>query len=298
MRDDHNTLLSSRLKGAAKAPAAKEVDISSLRHKTEDDGSIPEYDSSPEKKHRLFHKKQPIEPAKPLEPADDFDATLEQEFEFQAVKKRRSSSIKNKLILCTQIILILSCVYVSFLIYGLTVTQYVYNDDGQVAPEVLSLSDLQTLNQYEAFSAYYLRARILYEKTLKLDYQLSIAPDSALVIAMDYTALLDEVAKLSVDISAADIDTGYTSIYSQLLNWVKTDIAVYLQNVSAAITNNDAEKANNAVISRDVMYSDFSRLTANAVALAQSTKGANDLSIYDWSPESYSAALAGGDGNG
>lgn len=298
MRDDQNTLLSSRLKSVETNIAPKEVDVSSLRHKEKaDDGNIPEYNSSSNSRHRLFYKKQPVIPVEPMESADDFDSTLEQEFEFQTVKKQRSSAIKNRLILCAQFLLILSCVYMSFLIYGLTVTRYVYNDNGQVAPEVLSLTDLKTLNQYESFSAYYLRARILYEKTLNLDYQLSIAPDSALVIAMDYTALLDEVAKLSVDISAADIDTGYSSIYSQLLNWVKTDIAVYLQNVSAAITNNDAEKANNAVISRDVMYNDFSRLTANAVALAQSTKGANDLSIYDWSPESYSAAL-GGDSNG
>lgn len=229
-----------------------------------------------------------------MEPAAVYDATLEQEAERQQVKSKRTSLLKSRLAFTLQICLIVLCVYVAFLIYGVSTTRYVYTEQGQITPETLTVSDMRSLAEYEAFSTYYLRARILYEEAMTLDYRLSIAPDSALVVAMDYTALLDDVAKLSVDISAAEYDTGYSSIYGQLLNWVKTDIAVYLQNMAGAITENDAEKANNALISRDVMYADFSKLTANAVALARSTKGADNLDIYDWSPEAFSESLAEG----
>jgi len=237
---------------------------------------------------------EPQTDAPVMESAAAYDDALEQEAERRQVKEKRGSLLRSRLTFGLQICLIALCVYVAFLIYGVSMTRYVYTEQGQIAPEVLSVSDMHFLAEYEAFSSYYLRARILYEEAMTLDYRLSIAPDSALVVAMDYTALLDDVAKLSVDISAAEYDTGYSSIYGQLLNWVKTDIAVYLQNMAGAITENSAEKANNALISRDVMYSDFSRLTANAVSLARSTKGADNLDIYDWSPESFSEGLTEG----
>ena len=237
---------------------------------------------------------EPQTDAPVMESAAAYDDALEQEAERRQVKEKRASLLRSRLTFGLQICLIALCVYVAFLIYGVSMTRYVYTEQGQIAPEVLTVSDMHSLAEYEAFSSYYLRARILYEEAMTLDYRLSIAPDSALVVAMDYTALLDDVAKLSVDISAAEYDTGYSSIYGQLLNWVKTDIAVYLQNMAGAITENSAEKANNALISRDVMYSDFSRLTANAVSLARSTKGADNLDIYDWSPESFSEGLTEG----
>ena len=229
-----------------------------------------------------------------MEPAAVYDEALEQEAERQQISEKRGSALRSRLTFGLQICLIALCVYVAFLIYGVSMTRYVYTEQGQVAPEVLTVSDMRSLAEYEAFSAYFLRARILYEEAMTLDYRLSIAPDSALVVAMDYTALLDDVAKLSVDISAAEYETGYSSVYGQLLNWVKTDIAVYLQNMAGAITENNAEKANNALISRDVMYADFSRLTANAVSLARSTKGADNMDIYDWSPEAFSESLTEG----
>lgn len=230
----------------------------------------------------------------PMESAADYDEMLEHEAERQRAKEKRSSRLRSRVTFGLQICLIALCVYVAFLIYGVSSTRYVYTEQGQIVPEILTVSDMHSLAEYEAFSSYYLRARILYEEAMTLDYQLSIAPDSALVVAMDYTTLLDDVAKLSVDISAAEYDTGYSSIYGQLLNWVKTDIAVYLQNMAGAITENNAEKANNALISREVMYADFSQLTANAVSLARTTKGADNLDIYDWSPEEFSKGLSEG----
>ena len=52
-----------------------------------------------------------------------------------------------------------------------------------------------------------------------------------------------------------------------MVNWIKNDIAVYLQNISAAISENNTEKANNALQDKDRVYDDFSLITQNIVAL-------------------------------
>lgn len=225
--------------------------------------------------------------------AEDLDELLNAQSE-QAMAMRAKTAIhKNRALRVLQVFLIVLCVYVAFLVYGVIETNYIYNQEGLVEPEILSVADRAALAEYENLSGYYLRARILYERTLSLDYQLSIDPDASLSVAMAYNAMLDDVAKLTVDIDAAQFGTEYSSIKSQLLNWVKTDIAVYLQNISAAITNNDGEKANNAMVSRDVMYADFATLTSNMAALCKSTAGAKNGDIFNWSPESYVATLSG-----
>lgn len=225
--------------------------------------------------------------------AEDLDELLNAQSEQATVMRAKTTIHKNRALRVLQVFLIILCVYVAFLVYGVIETNYIYNQEGLVEPEILSVADRAALSEYENLSGYYLRARILYERTLSLDYELSLNPDASLSVAMDYNAMLDDVAKLTVDIDAAQFGTEYSSIKSQLLNWVKTDIAVYLQNISAAITNNDGEKANNAMVSRDVMYADFATLTSNMAVLCKSTAGAKNGDIFNWSPESYVATLSG-----
>lgn len=222
----------------------------------------------------------------------EFEDELERESLDKARSRERARRMKSWATKAVTLGVLVLCVYVAFLIYGVTQTYYVYDDAGKIQPEILSIDDKKNLEEYDLMSQYYLRARVLYEETLKLDYRLSVETEqNYLAIAMDYNAMLDKVAKLTVDIDAAEFSTAYSGIHNQILNWVKTDIAVYLQNISAAITNNDSAKAENALISRNVMYADFATLTSNMATLCSSTKGAKNGEIYSWSPESYVAGL-------
>lgn len=222
-------------------------------------------------------------------------ATYDQELEQESLEaSQRAEKAKRVKRGCTQIVtavLVILSVYLTFLIYGVSQTNYIYDDNGQIQPEILSTEDKAILAEYESLSQYYLRERILYEKALTLDYRLSMEPDNALAIAMEYQGLLEDVAKLTVDINAADYSTAYEGIKAQLLTWVKTDIAVYLQNMSGALTNNDGTKAEKALISRDVMYNDFQTITSNLANLCHNTKGARNGDIFTWSPETFVVTL-------
>lgn len=318
-----DSLLSSRLQKKQTGPDRRDAapDMSALRRKqSEASASVPAYEAeetapAAEKKRfkqekiktdtlksrpldRLSAKKadKPTRKAVPshsrealddMPDPDAFEEELERETLDKARRRERVKRAKGHAVRLVTIIMILLCGYMAFLIYGVTQTDYIYDENGNVVAEILSIEDKKSLSEYEVLSQYYLRARILYEEALTLDYRLAGEPESSLSIAMEYSGMLDKVAKLSVDIDAADFSTAYTGIQGQLLNWVKTDIAVYLQNISAAITNNDSDKAEKAIISRDVMYNDFSTLTSNMATLCWSTKGAKNGDIFAWSPESF-----------
>jgi len=186
-----------------------------------------------------------------------------------------------------QWLLIAACVYIAFLIYGVTVTSYEYDAAGKVVPQRMTVEELAESTEFSQVQGYYLRARSLYEKALDLDFRLANNPESALLVASDYELLLEDVAKLSVDLNAAQFSAAYAQLKRQLLYWVQTDIAVYLQNISAAITQNNTEKGNQAIIGRDIMYNDFMLISENIAIYGQAVKGANLNEIYDWSPDKY-----------
>ena len=108
-----------------------------------------------------------------------------------------------------------------------------------------------------------------------------------MTIAPEYEALLDDVTNLSVKTEAMEVESQYSQIKNIMLLWVKNDIAVYLQNMSAAISQNDVETANKAIQDKERVYKDFSIITQNIVAMGESVKGADLTEIREWTPESY-----------
>lgn len=185
------------------------------------------------------------------------------------------------------IVLVTACIYVLFLIYGVLVTDYQYVEDGTIKAERLSISDLAEKKSYESIYYQYLNCRALYEKTLILDYRLGAGQEDPLTIAPEYEALLEEVTDLSVKTDALEVDTQYSQIKNMLLSWIKSDIAVYLQNMSAAIAQNNEETANNALQDKDRTYSNFSTITQNIAAMGETVKGADLTSLKEWTPENY-----------
>ena len=226
---------------------------------------------------------------------DSFEAEMEREYVSKTNHEESQKVVKRHLAVGVQIGIVALCIYICFLIYGLISTNYAYDDGGNVSPVVLSVSDLKVLNEYESIVSYYLRARIVYEQTLTLDYELSQRPEDALLIAMEYTALLDTVDKLAVDLRAAEYSTRYTALYSQVNRWTTTYIAVYLQKMAIAITENNSVAANDAVIARDIVYTDFAQITANIATIASNTKGVQNINLYTWTPEVFIENLREGE---
>ena len=212
------------------------------------------------------------------------DRNLEDYAEIRDNTKMKRGNLHTRII---NFILIAGCIYLLVLIFGAAVTKYQYNSDGKAVPEKMSVDDIRQKHNFDTILTQYEYCRSLYEKTLLLDYRVAQGQEDTLEIAPEYEALLDDVQNLSVKTDAISVDTKYNQVKSMMVNWIKNDIAVYLQNISAAISENNTEKANNALQDKDRVYDDFSLITQNIVALGSSISGADLTDIKSWTPEDY-----------
>ena len=233
-----------------------------------DDGDIPGFEAMPD--------------------ARDHQARLDEAEMIRAHESRRRAAIRARATRIAQYAFMLLCLYLAFLIYGVIVTHYDYDPQtGKIMAQTMSVRELAAASEFRSMQAFYLRGRWLYEETLRLDFKLHNNPENALIIATEYEILLEDVAKLSVDLNAASFSPAYNQLHAQLLNWVRTDTAVYLQNISAAITQSSQERANNAIISREIMYTHFLIISENIATYGKSVKGVSLGDVYEWSPERF-----------
>jgi len=242
---------------------------------------------SDKKQYKTWGKREKKEEPAYFQYADSSNLTdrnLEDYAEIRDNTKMKRGNLHTRII---NFILIAGCIYLLVLIFGAAVTKYQYNSDGKAVPEKMSVDDIRQKHNFDTILTQYEYCRSLYEKTLLLDYRVAQGQEDTLEIAPEYEALLDDVQNLSVKTDAISVDTKYDQVKSMMVNWIKNDIAVYLQNISAAISENNTEKANNALQDKDRVYDDFSLITQNIVALGSSISGADLTDVKSWTPEDY-----------
>lgn len=201
-------------------------------------------------------------------------------------EKRRDIQIKWVRHIAT-VLIIAGCVYLLFLIYGVFNTTYIYDDNGNIVPQKMSVESIRELDEYKKFEVQYLQARIIYEKVLTLDYRIAAGVEESMVVAPEYESVLDDVEALSIQLQALEVPAKYSQLKVMLSAWVQTDVAVYCQRMSEAISQNNAQYAQQALEYRQIMYNDFSLITENLVIIGETVDGADLETIVNWSPESY-----------
>lgn len=224
-----------------------------------------------------------------------FEREYEENDVIKTEKLRRSKQRSAFANMMLKIFLILAIFYTAFLIYGVIITEYVYDEKGEVVPLVYTIDEIEEKKDYELFSAYYINIRDLYEKIIVLDYRLAVANDNADYISLssEYETLLETVSAITIQMEAYTPRSAYKQTYNLMLNLVKTDIAVYLQNISAALAQNDEDKAAKAVISKEVVYNDFIKTTSNMITLGENIKGIDVSGLKNWSVENVRAREIG-----
>lgn len=239
-------------------------------------------DKEQKKRERLVRKEEKKEEAVVLSEEEHDELLIE-----KSLEEARAKARTDKMLNVIHVALIIACIYTVFLIYGAAVTTYEYDDSGKVTAQRMNVSEITAKNEYDKIYYYYEACRGLYECTLLLDYRLGAGVEDPLMIAPEYESLLDTVENLSIKTDALTVETGYSCIKNMLLTWIQSDIAVYLQNMSSAISQNDSTAANNALQDRDRVYNDFMLITQNMAAFGENIKGVDLYSIRHWTPENY-----------
>ena len=191
-----------------------------------------------------------------------------------------------------QIALLLFCLYMVFLTYGVAVTEYGYGPDGLIEPRIMTVEDRRERRDFEAVLAAYEQCRMLYEKILLLDYRLGLGLEEPMTLAPEYEALLEagyglNVSSLVIRMEALPVNPRYNQLKELMLSWGRNDVALYLQHMSAAITKNDADSAGKALQDKDAVYYDFSTITQNIVIIGDTVPGMDLTSVREWSPSGF-----------
>lgn len=225
-----------------------------------------------------------------------YEAELEQDEFDRAVRTERA---ERRGLLFNRIgmtMLIVGCVYLLFLIYGALNTEYVYNDQGKLVPQVMSVEQIRAREDFEKVQSEYLQARRIYEVVLELDYRIAAGVEDPLLIAPEYEEALNMVNDLALQCQALSVSDRYTQLHAMIKSWVTNDIAIYCQNMSKAITQNNSVAAGHALEAKAAVYNDFSIITANLTKLGETVDGVNLGDITEWSPEKYINESIGGIG--
>lgn len=209
-------------------------------------------------------------------------------------KDRKRQEFQQKRNKAISIIMILACVYVVFLIYGAFNTQYVYDDNGNAVPQKLDVQQLKDIKEFDKIANQYRQARQIYEEVLILDYRVGAGIEDTTILGAEYEKELEAIETLTLQLGGVSVITEYSQLLTMLTSWVSTDIAVYCQNMSAAISYNNEDYMNQALEYKNISYNDFSLVTKNLVTFGEQIDGADISDIISWSPESYISQESGG----
>ena len=220
------------------------------------------------------------------------DDLLAEDLRKETRKRIRERFFKH-FVKAVQILLVLLCAYFIFLIYGVVNTEYVYDNKGYAVPLVLTVDEIRELDEFSTMQTQYIQARVLYEKVLVLDYRIAMGQEDPLLIAPEYEKLLEGVSSLSVQIGALTVPAQYTQPMDMLLSWVQNDIALYCQFISKAITQNSMSDMNNALVEKDLMYTNFWQITQVVATLGSQVPNSDISDISAWSPENYISQFTG-----
>lgn len=221
------------------------------------------------------------------------DDELDNEFSVksnQEVKKYKTSNVIN---IAKRVGIIVSCIYFSILIFGAVITEYTYDSAGNVTAMAMSYDDLKKLDEFKILIKQFYTMQDLYKATLDIDYEFYLNPSESTALSAEYEGLLEDVSKASIKTDSINVSVAYTHIKSMMLSWIKNDIAVYLQNMSVAIAQNDTQKASNAAEDRVRMKNNYEIIFNNLTALGEKIKGMDINDLNEWNPDNYSKSLSG-----
>ena len=176
--------------------------------------------------------------------------------------------------------------YIIFLIYGVVNSDFVTNDKGVTVPVPKSNKEVKETEEFKVVKSYYLRAQNQYKKILDIDIELSKNPESTKLLATKYEKELSFFDAFITDLHTVDVGEEYSIVLDELVAWCSNDICVYLQNMSAALSTNNAEKASNALSDRGRTIVDFNTISDNLTAIGNEIRGVDTIEM-NFDPEEY-----------
>lgn len=208
---------------------------------------------------------------------------LEDLMDDDADKERtKIKKIKNK---TSIFFLLMLCGYMVFLIYGVFVTNFSYDQKGEIEAVKMSVSDITEKNEFLVVENLYMNMRGLYEEILTLDYR--VTQEEPINVATDYSGKADECVRMATAINGTEITADYRQIVSLIDQCVEYIMWNYCTYMSQAITANDAVLEKEALSARQEIENYFNQITENMITLSKEIKGYDNTDLVSWDAEKY-----------
>lgn len=177
---------------------------------------------------------------------------------------------------------LVGCIYLVFLIFGVFVTEYQYDESGLIVAQQMSYEDVVAKKSFEVLINQYIECRKLYEEVLIIDVELAKGETSAMTLSPKYETIVSKAEVLYTKTEAMSIDKKYEQVRAMMLTWIEEELATYAKSMSAAISQNSENLAKNALALREKTYNDFVLITQNIIAMGDTLTGVDLVDIKEW----------------
>lgn len=184
-------------------------------------------------------------------------------------------------------LLIVLCVYFSFFLFGMLVSDYYVDENGVRQPIVLSMDYLADREDYRELHGHYDAIEDLVVEITVVDIHLANEDITAIEAATQYTALLNEQVDIMIPkITAMELGDEQAVLQQSMESILSNDIAVYLQKMIDGLKTGNADSINTAMVWRDKFLSSFNVIRGDMANLCDRVKSdSTDLREWNLSDE-------------
>ena len=224
----------------------------------------------------------------------DMDKSLFDELIEEEAQERAAARWRRLLF----VVISAASLYVTFLIYGATLTDFTYGASGTVEPVVMSSEEIAAKQDFNVVLSLYMQARNLYEEVLTLDYRVAVGQEAFEAIAPDYQTALENILTLATNIDGTTCSASNQQIKNLLYTWTSTYMSDYCKYMITALSQNgttEGETAGNEAIAcrSNYLEPNFQSITQNVVAIGSDIKGVDLTDVKSWDPASVSDKIQG-----
>lgn len=242
----------------------------------------------------------PVTPSYDLQDAFGFS---DEDMEVVALKQQweQEKEVRRHILLTRFIngFLIFGCIYMIFLIFGVSMTTFQYSDKGRVEPQILGIKDIREKKAFEVVKVEYEKCQMVYEKILILNYRMESAKEDEITkIAVEYQPLAKEIQTLYKNEQAVHMDPKYDPIKLIIINYFNA-AQQYCEKMSTGYTQNNKDDIDSAsaLWSGGVnnqtgepivgLQDQFITLHQNVVSLGEGLPGVDMIKIKQWRPDTF-----------
>lgn len=179
-------------------------------------------------------------------------------------------------------LLIVICLYVAFVVFGMLCTEYYIDDNGYRQPIEVNFSYLSEREDYRELKKQFDGISDLMVDITIIDIHLSNEEYTSMEAVTYYNKILNEQVDIMIPkITALELGQEQVVMQETMETLLSNDIAVYLQKMVEGLRTGNPDSIQTALVWRDKAFSSFEVLRTDMINLSKRVKS-DYRSIEEW----------------